>query len=228
MYVAQSGVRGDPVFDAFFATFIPLTSNTTRQELSMRADGCELLSRIGPSFLISHSFGAQFATVITDQCPDLVLGSVNVEPATIPFESYIAPPSMVGRRPGRPYGLSVSPITYDPPVASASDLQTVTVGDDTPALRSCIQQADPPRRLPNIAKVPYLALTGEASPHITYDHCVINYLKQCGAKPDWIKLADVGIHGNGHFSILEKNNLQIAAVVNTWITQHASNSTRPC
>lgn len=80
---------GDPIFDAFLATFIPLTSNTTRQELSTRGDGCELLSRIGLSFLISHSFGAQFATLISDQCPDFIVGNINVEPSNIPFESYV-------------------------------------------------------------------------------------------------------------------------------------------
>lgn len=184
----------------------------------MRADGCDLLSRIGQSFLISHSFGAQFATVISDQCPDLIVGNINLEPANTPFESYVATPS--GRGPARPYGLSVSPLTYDPPVTSPSDLRTVTVGEDTPALHSCIQQVDPARQLPNIAKVPYLVLTGEASPHITTDQCVVNYLKQSGVKTDYIKLADIGIHGNAHFFFLEKNNLEIAAVVNKWIKQH--------
>ena len=36
---------------------------------------------------------------------------------------------------------------------------------------------------------------------------------------EWIKLGDIGIHGNGHFSFLEKNNLQIAAVVESWIKE---------
>ena len=212
-------MRGDPIFDAFFATFIPLTSNASREELSMRADGCDLLSRIGPSFLISHSYGAQFATAISDQCPDLVVGSINVEPANTPFVSFVS-----GSAFARPYGLTATPITYDPPVTSPSDLHTVSVGEDSPALHSCVQQVAPARQLPNIAKVPYLALTGEGSIHITVDHCVINYLKQCGAKPDWIKLADIGIHGNGHFMFLEKNNLEIAAVVNKWIKQHNGKS----
>lgn len=99
--------------------------------------------------------------------------------------------------------------------------QTVTVGEDSPALRSCILQVEPARQLTNIARVPYLALTGEASPHITYDQCVIDYLQQCGVNADWIKLAEIGIRGNGHFSYLEMNNLEIAAVAEEWISQHA-------
>lgn len=40
------------------------------------------------------------------------------------------------------------------------------------------------RTLPNIASVPYVALTGASSQHVTYDHCVIAYLRQTGGNPD--------------------------------------------
>jgi hypothetical protein len=60
-------------------------------------------------------------------------------------------------------------------------------------------------------------LTGEASVHVTYDHCVIDFLKQAGGKPEWIKLANWGIKGNGHFLHVEKNNLKIAGLVEAWI-----------
>lgn len=43
------------------------------------------------------------------------------------------------------------------------------------------------------------------------------YLEQIGGKPDWIKLGDIGIYGNGHFAHLELNNMEIAAVVHDWI-----------
>ena len=36
-------------------------------------------------------------------------------------------------------------------------------------------------------------------------------------KADWFKLGDVGIHGNGRFSFLEKKILEIAEVVEIWI-----------
>lgn len=64
-----------------------------------------------------------------------------------------------------------------------------------------------------------MALTGEASPHITYDQCVVNYLRQAGVKVEWVKLGEIGIEGNGHFSFLEKNNLQVAGVVEFWIRE---------
>ncbi|KAE9367685.1 alpha/beta-hydrolase [Stipitochalara longipes BDJ] len=207
-----SGIYGDPIFDAFESGFIPLTSNNTRQELSMRYAGCELLSLIGPSFLVSHSIGAIHPILLSDECPSLVVGNVNLEPGNIPFESYVGnATSSVGRTAARPFGLTVTNLNYDPPISNYTDLITETVAEDTLALRSCIQQSNSTANytihtLPNVAKVPYVAFTGEASPHITYDHCVMNYLNQVGVNTNWIKMADVGVHGNARFGYLELNN----------------------
>jgi len=71
--------------------------------------------------------------------------------------------------------------------------------------------------LPNLAKVPVLILTGEASYHAAYDHCTVKYLQQAGIPLTWIKLVDVGLRGNGHMMMLEKNNADIAAVMADWL-----------
>ena len=34
---------------------------------------------------------------------------------------------------------------------------------------------------------------------------------------DHVRLKDVGIHGNGHMMMLEKNNLEIAAYMDDWL-----------
>ncbi|KAK8199774.1 Alpha/Beta hydrolase protein [Phyllosticta capitalensis] len=214
-----TGVRGDPYFDAFMAAMIPLTSNATRLELTMRKNGCQLLEMIGSSFVVSHSAGSTYATLLSDECPSLVKASVNIEPGNTPFQSLVGNSTVpaVGRTSARPYGLTTTEIGYVPALNSSSDLETVTVGEDTAGNRSCIMQTEPAHQLPNIAKVPYVAFTGAASPHITYDHCLINYLKQAGVDPEWIKLGDLGILGNGHFMYLEKNSDEIAAVVLDWM-----------
>jgi hypothetical protein len=221
-------VHGDPIFDAFESSFIPLTSNNTRQEISMRYAGCELLSLIGPSFLVSQSIGAVHLILLSDECPSLVVGNLNLEPGNIHFESYVGnAASSVGRTAGRPFGLTVTNLNYDPPISNYTDLVTQTVGEDTPTVRSCIQQSNSTANytihtLPNVAKVPHVAFTGEASPHITHDHCVINYLNQVGVKTDWIKMADVGVHGNAHFGYLELNNIAYFNVVERWISKLAN------
>ncbi|KAI9815930.1 MAG: hypothetical protein M1827_001922 [Pycnora praestabilis] len=216
-----NGSMGDPIFDAFFASFLPLILGD-RDENVMRTSGCALLERIGPSVIISHSIGSQNGYLVTDGCPQYVEGHVSVEGDTTPFAAYDGAPPM----PTRAFGLTDVPLVYDPPVTDASQLiQANTTGyqyiNGSISAFPCIAQANsstsPPRQLVNIAKAPILHLTGQASVHITYDQCLIAFLRQAGVAVDWVKLADVGITGNGHFSMLEKNNLQIASYVNGWI-----------
>jgi hypothetical protein len=45
----------------------------------------------------------------------------------------------------------------------------------------------------------------------------VRYLQQAGVKPSVIRLANVGIHGNSHVMMLEKNNKEIAAVIAQWL-----------
>ena len=188
----------------------------------MRAAGCKLLEMIGQSYIISHSAGATYAILMSDECPHLIKSSINLEPGNMPFQNLFGNATVpaVGRTSTRPCGLTNTHIKYDPPVSNCSQLKTHFVGKDRPGYRSCVMQNAPARQLPNIAKVSYVAVTASASPHITYDHCTIMYLNQAGVKTDWIRLGDLGIEGNGHFMFLEKNNLRIAAVVEQWICEH--------
>ena len=188
----------------------------------MRAAGCDLLSMIGESYLISHSAGSTYSILMSDECPELVRASINIEPGNIPFQGLYGNDTVaaVGRTRERPCGLTNTPIAYDPPVSNCSQLDTHWVGEDRPGNRSCVLQNAPARQLPNIARVPYVAVTGSASPHITYDHCTIGFLNQAGVKAEWIRLGQLGITGNGHFMFMEKNNLEIAAVVERWIRNH--------
>lgn len=217
-----NGTQGDPIFDAFFAATLPLTTNSTAQELSMRESGCQLLSIIGQSYLIAHSAGATYTSLMSDECPDQVRATINLEPGNLPFQNLIGNATVpaVGRSITRPWGLTNTPITYDPPVTNVTtDLITVEVGEDTAGLRSCFLQdtansSSVVRTLTQIAKVPYVMFTAANSPHITYDHCFISYLNQTGVKDvTWIKFGDLNITGNGHFFYLETNSLELAAVV---------------
>ncbi|KAF5564672.1 fusarubin cluster-esterase [Fusarium napiforme] len=193
--VMNTRANGDSVYDQFKKSLIPLTTNFFGQENALRAGGCELLSLLGEkAFLISHSLGSRNPLRPSNDCPGYIAGSINLETVTSPFWSYAE-------------GL----------VSNPPELESESVGEETLAHRSCYLQAEPARRLLQINKVPYLLLTGEASVQITYDHCVINNLKQAGGKPEWIKLADWGIKGNSHFLHVEKNNMQVAGIVDAWI-----------
>jgi uncharacterized metal-binding protein len=49
------------------------------------------------------------------------------------------------------------------------------------------------------------------------NHCVSKYLTQAGVQNDYVNLKDVGIRGNAHMIMVEKNALQSAAYVASWI-----------
>jgi len=105
-----------------------------------------------------------------------------------------------------------------PAAAQASDLSIERQEKpDGPGLTRCWLQKSPVRSLPNLQKMPILILTTEASYHAPYDHCTLKYLEQAGVRPMFIKLADIGIRGNGHMMMLEKNNMEIAAVISRWL-----------
>ncbi len=75
--------------------------------------------------------------------------------------------------------------------------------------------------------MPILVVTSESSYHRAYDHCTVKYLEQAGVRVTWIKLENVGIHGNGHMMMLEKNNLEIAAVMSRWVAKALAPSSKP-
>ena len=41
--------------------------------------------------------------------------------------------------------------------------------------------------------------------------------QQMGAQPDFVRLPDIGVHGNGHMMMLEKNSDDIAAAMRDWL-----------
>lgn len=213
-----SGQNGDPIFDNFKKTFIPLTSSYIAQEKAMRLAGCQLLSLLGANaYIISHSLGSRFPILMSNDCPQYIAASINIEAASVPFWSY---GYGLGGTASTPYGFTWTAVDYEPAISNSSELVIESVGEETLAKRNCYRQKEPARQLPKIASVPYLMVTSEASVHVTYDHCIVDYLKQVGGNPDFIKLADIGIHGNSHFMHVEKNNLDIAAVVKDWIEKH--------
>ena len=65
-----------------------------------------------------------------------------------------------------------------------------------------------------------MVMTSEASYHAAYDHCTAKYLNQAGVRTELIRLQDKGIRGNGHMVMIEKNNLDIAHVIDEWVVKN--------
>jgi len=229
-----TGAPGDAVFDQFYASQLPSIQDFTLQQVLNRDAIVALLDRIGPAIVLTHSQSGAFGWPVADRRPDLVKAIVAVEPNGPPFFDITNVPAPEWFRDSatqtRPWGVTAVPLSYAPPANNTSDLAILRQEKpDAPDLTKCWLQKSQARQLPNLQKIPILIMTAEASYHAPYDHCTVKYLEQAGVHSTWIKLADIGIHGNGHMMMLEKNNLDIAAVISTWLSKSlptASKTTR--
>ncbi len=223
---------GDPAFDQFFASQLPTIADFTRQQELNRDALIALIDKIGPSILLTHSQSGAFGWPVADARPDAVKALLQVEPSGPPFYEigldYVGPPEYY-RSGGkaRPWGVTAMPLTFDPPASSPDDLAPVQQPEpDGAGLARGWLQGAPARRLPNLQKMPILIITGEASYHAAYDHLTVKFLEQAGVRPTFIQLKDVGIRGNGHMLMLEKNNADIAAVMLNWLDQAVAAKTK--
>jgi pimeloyl-ACP methyl ester carboxylesterase len=218
-----SGQAGDPVFDEFYASQFPSLSSFQKQQELNRDAGIALLDRIGPAVLLTHSQAGTFHWPIADARPDLVKAIVAVEPNGPPvYETdFKGAPEWfadVGKR--KSSGLGEVPLTYDPPLKDGEELAFVRQDKpDAPDLVRCWQQAEPARKLPRLAGIPILIVISEASYHAAYDHCTANYLTQAGVRNTMLRLGEVGIRGNGHMMMLEKNSDDVAAAMRNWLLE---------
>jgi hypothetical protein len=48
----------------------------------------------------------------------------------------------------------------------------------------------------------------------------VDYLKQAGVDVSFVKLADIGLRGNGHMMMMEKNSAAIAQVIVEWLDKY--------
>ncbi|HYR91373.1 MAG TPA: alpha/beta hydrolase [Terriglobia bacterium] len=218
-----TGAPGDAVFDQFYASQVPSIQDFTLQQALNRDALVALLEKIGPAILLTHSQSGAFGWPVANAKPDLVKAILAVEPNGPPFFNSDNVPAPEWFRDAvtqaRPWGVTSVPLSYSPAAREPSDLAIVRQEKpDAPDLVRCWIQKSPARQLPNLQNIPILILTTEASYHAPYDHCTVKFLEQAGVHPTFMKLGDMGIHGNGHMAMLEKNNMEIADIMFRWLT----------
>lgn len=212
----KKGQRGDPVFDAFYASQVESLASAEETQSRIQAAGSLLLDKIGEAIVITHSQAGPFGWLLADSRPKAVKGIVAIEPGGPPFFN-----AVVNENPNRAWGLTDIPLTYNPPAQSPNELSKAQESHpDGPNLTVCWKQADPPRQLPHLKGIPIAIVTTESSYHAMYDHCTSQYLRQAGVENTFMRLGELGIHGNGHMVMLEKNNLEVAAALQKWIASH--------
>jgi pimeloyl-ACP methyl ester carboxylesterase len=198
----------DPYIDQFMACEYGNVSDEAFHSDLVWPGGAELLDRIGPSILFVHAFGGFFAWGVADRRPNLVKAIVAMEINGNPFAAQLR------------WGLTASPMTYDPPVKDLSEFKLVDRTEPPDSPRPVVNpyklQADPAHRWKNLQGIPIGWMTSEfgggGSPVTN-----VEFLKQVGCTAEMIRLRDYGIYGNGNLMLMEKNNHEVFGVMRTWL-----------
>jgi pimeloyl-ACP methyl ester carboxylesterase len=213
----NKGKMGDPVFDYFAKTELQSVSNPNNAQI-ISDTVVQLLDLIGqPVVLMVNSGVASSGWVIADARPKFVKAILAAEPVAPPVEN--AERGSTG--PGRLWGVTSLPIHYDPPIKEPSELRPVREEkSDGPDLIPCWIQQEPAHKLLNLQGIPVLEVSGEASYHRPYSHCVAKWLNQAGVKATYVRLEDVGLPGNGHQMMSEKNSAGISKFFMSWLDKN--------
>jgi len=217
----NKGKMGDPIFDDFARTQVQFLQGGKQAKLNLDAH-VALLDKIGsPVILITHSQGGEFGWQVADARPKLVKAIITAEPAGPPIKNvdtakiaYSGPGSLT-------WGVTSLPLHYDPPVNDPSELQPVLEEkSEGPDVVPCYLQKEPAHKLVNLKDIPVLDVSTQASYHRVFDSCIAKWLMQAGVKTEYVKLEDVGITGNEHELMLDKNSDQIAKYFADWLEKN--------
>jgi len=204
------GGMNDPIIDQFMACESGNTSDEAFHSDLVWPGGAELLDKIGPAILFVHAFGGFFAWGVADRRPNLVKAIVAMEINGNPFAAQLR------------WGLTASPMTYDPPVTDLSQFklvdQSAPPDSPRPILSPFKLQAEPAHKWKNLQGIPITWVTSEfgggGSPVSN-----VAFLKQAGCAAEMLRLRDYGIIGNGNLMLMEKNNHEVFAVIQDWLSR---------
>jgi pimeloyl-ACP methyl ester carboxylesterase len=215
----RKGMMGDPVFDAFAKGQVQYVAN--QAEMAIPA-GVALLDKIGTKvILLTHSQGGGIGFNVADQRPDRIAGMVAIEPGGPQIGIVDTANVSYTRVNPNSWGLTPSPMKYDPPFASPADIKvhlepSERLGDEV----GCYLQDQPVHKLVGYQNMPILSLSAEGTYHRVFDVCIPKWLNQAGAKDDFVRLEDVGIRGNMHEMFLDRNSDEVVKFIDGWLKTH--------
>jgi pimeloyl-ACP methyl ester carboxylesterase len=156
----------------------------------------ELLDRIGPAILVTHSGGGPAGWLAMAARPDLVKGVLAIEPS-------MGITDELARL-----------ITFSPALAVGESIATIEVPAARQEENACeLQPPDKARTVPAYAGKKILFVESPISPFTGNVHCSVELLNQLGAEAKLARLVDYDLQGNGHFMNEELNNGEIATKV---------------
>ena len=197
-----SGDPEDPCVRQFAAGTGPMLADPSAAHAMERGRGAALLDEIGPAILMTASAGGPMGWLTADARPSLVEAIVSLEP--------LGPPFRADGEFSLPWGLTAAPMTFDPPAASPDELLKAPAGE-------WILQAEPARKLRELAGIPIAIVAAEASLFAHSCPATAAFLEQAGCRVHRIVLSEHGVHGNGHLMMLERNSRDALEPILRWL-----------
>jgi pimeloyl-ACP methyl ester carboxylesterase len=182
------------------------------QHMTWRQAGAELLDRIGPAIIMTHSAGGPFGLLVAEARPNLVKATIIIEGGGQPFAG------------GNRWGVSTIPVTYDPAVSDPAEIETAWVANPEPGIAGYYLQAEPARKLPNLKNTKVLVATADASFASPGSPGLVAFLRQAGVQAEELRWGALGINGNGHAMMFEKNSRQVLQPLIDWMHKHVTGS----
>ncbi|HEY7189121.1 MAG TPA: alpha/beta fold hydrolase [Vicinamibacterales bacterium] len=183
------------------------------QHMVWRQAGADLLDKIGPAIIVTHSAGGPFGLLVAEARPTLVKATVIIEGAGSGFAG------------GNRWGMSSIPVTYDPPVADPSEIKTHWVASPEPGINGYFLQTEPgAHKLPNLRNTKVVFVTADSSFASPGNPGGAAFLKQAGVQAEELRLGTLGIKGNGHMMMVEKNSRQVLQPIIDWMTKNVTGS----
>ena len=163
---------------------------------------------------MTHSAGGPFGFYVLEARPKLVKGIVVVEGAQ---GSAVFGPNR--------WGLINLPVEYDPPVSDPSQVKTKQVQPTRSRRqaghRSLQHSGRAGAQAQELEDCAICVYTSEAS-FVLPNPGAVAFLKQAGVHAEEIRLADIGIHGNGHLMMGEKNNRETLKPILAWLDKNVN------
>lgn len=164
----------------------------------LKENFAELLDRVGPAIVVTHSAGGPSGWLAMDARPDMVKAVVAIEAAG---------------------NLPQLPLTWEPALEEGESLALEQVPPAEEGKAPCSMQAQGNvHSLPNFSGIPIMGILAPQSHLFTPSyHCTIDFINQAGGDATLVKLEDEGIEGNGHFMQAARNNGEIAQLMIEWM-----------
>src|SRR5215510_7773064 len=194
---------------------VPTAANTlpasapNLQHMVWRQAGADLLDRIGPAIIVTHSAGGSFGLLVAEARPQLVKAAVMIEGGGSGFSG------------GNRWGMSTIPVAWDPPVKDPAEIKTRWVADAEIDGGGYFLQEEPAHKLPNWRDVAVLTVTSAAGAASPGNPGAPAFLKQAGVRvAEELRLANAGINGNSHMMMIEKNHREVLQPILDWLDKN--------